>query len=328
MSQTLTTQTVRPQERLSYWIDAVCSTYVHIDCAVPKHQRDMRGTINVKALDLLELTVSRSEPQRIQRTPEKIARYGGDYFLLQMPAYGASVVEQAGRRAELRPGDFTLYDCTRPFDIHLLENFEGRFLKIPGALLREQVPMIERLTATTVPARSGAGSLIRAIFDQIYEQGTPIARTARAGTALSDALVHIVVAGLATLPEVPAARLPKLTGFHLERARQYVHGHLGDPQLSPARIAAAIGVSPSHLHRLFRTQPQSLMQYIWQCRLERCRQQLADPHHAHRSIGEIAFGAGFSDPAHFSRSFRKAFGGPARDWRQGGASGSARRDAG
>ncbi len=43
-------------------------------------------------------------------------------------------------------------------------------------------------------------------------------------------------------------------------------------------------------------------------RLERCRIELCDPRRAERNITEIAFCWGFSDSAHFSRSFKRQFG--------------------
>jgi len=46
------------------------------------------------------------------------------------------------------------------------------------------------------------------------------------------------------------------------------------------------------------------MKWIWGMRLDRCRNDLASPALAARSIGEIAFYWGFNDVAHFSRAFR------------------------
>ncbi|MDB5998929.1 MAG: hypothetical protein JWP52_628, partial [Rhizobacter sp.] len=37
MSHLLSTATVSPRDRLSYWVDAVCSTFVQLDCEVPGH---------------------------------------------------------------------------------------------------------------------------------------------------------------------------------------------------------------------------------------------------------------------------------------------------
>ena len=51
-----------------------------------------------------------------------------------------------------------------------------------------------------------------------------------------------------------------------------------------------------------------IMRLIKERRLERCRSALEDPSQAHRSLSEIAYSWGFSDLAHFGRSFRVAFG--------------------
>ena len=74
------------------------------------------------------------------------------------------------------------------------------------------------------------------------------------------------------------------------------------------RIAAAIGCSKRYLHKLFDGEADTLNAYIWQARLDRIRQDLADPAVAGNSITEIAFGRGFSSSTHFSRSFRESFG--------------------
>ena len=59
---------------------------------------------------------------------------------------------------------------------------------------------------------------------------------------------------------------------------------------------------------LFDGEADTLNAYIWQRRLERIRQDLADPALADHSITEIAFGRGFSSSTHFSRSFRESCG--------------------
>lgn len=315
MSHLLSTQTVRPQERLTYWVDAVCSTYVPIDCAVRRANRFMDGSIDVRDLDLVELTITRSRQQTIHRTPKLAARSDSDYFLLQMPITGACAIEQAGRRAVLGHGDFTIYDCTRPFDIIFPEDFEMRLLKIPRSLLLSRHRRVDQLTAVRVGAETGAGELIRSIFDQIYDGRTPIASAPSATACLADALLNIVAAGLSTLAQTRDERLPQLTAFHLERARRHIHACLADPELSPESIAAALGLSRAQLHRVFKAQGQSVMQYVWACRLEQSREALTRPHLSKRSISEIAFGFGFSDVSHFYRSFRRAFGVAPREWR-------------
>jgi transcriptional regulator GlxA family with amidase domain len=68
--------------------------------------------------------------------------------------------------------------------------------------------------------------------------------------------------------------------------------------------------------RLFRKQPRSVPEWIWQERLEACRRSLVDPRLATNTVGEIAYSWGFKDAAHFSRRFRQAYGIAPRDYRR------------
>jgi len=53
-----------------------------------------------------------------------------------------------------------------------------------------------------------------------------------------------------------------------------------------------------------------------QARLRRCREDLADPRHAHGTISEIAQRWGYRSPAHFTRTFAARFGLDPRDFRE------------
>jgi len=68
------------------------------------------------------------------------------------------------------------------------------------------------------------------------------------------------------------------------------------------------GMSVRHLHRLFAHRRCTVGDWIRERRLERCRRDLADPRFRERTITDIAFYWGFSESAHFSRSFKKQFG--------------------
>jgi AraC-like DNA-binding protein len=73
-------------------------------------------------------------------------------------------------------------------------------------------------------------------------------------------------------------------------------------------VAAALGISVRHVHRLFSVTGSTLGDYIRARRLEACRSDLANPRLRDKTITEIAFCWGFSDSAHFSHSFSRQFG--------------------
>lgn len=59
----------------------------------------------------------------------------------------------------------------------------------------------------------------------------------------------------------------------------------------------------------------TVVRVIWDRRLERCREEIADPAMALRSITEIAHDWAFSDSQHFSRAFKQRFGMTPREYR-------------
>ncbi|WP_461012534.1 helix-turn-helix domain-containing protein, partial [Streptomyces capparidis] len=70
-----------------------------------------------------------------------------------------------------------------------------------------------------------------------------------------------------------------------------------------------------HLYTLFNAQGLTVAARIRQRRLEHCRRDLADPALRSRPVRAIAARWGFTDPAHFSRTFRAAYGITPRDHR-------------
>ena len=108
--------------------------------------------------------------------------------------------------------------------------------------------------------------------------------------------------------------------------QRYIAAHLSECTLDAAEIAAAVGISVRHLHRLFLVTGGTLGDYIRVLRLTGCRSDLANPGMKNRTITEIAFGWGFSDSAHFSHTFRKQFGLSPRAFRSQVGSEASRAD--
>jgi transcriptional regulator GlxA family with amidase domain len=105
-------------------------------------------------------------------------------------------------------------------------------------------------------------------------------------------------------------------GEMLTKMRQHIEANLGDPELSPAGIAAAHFMSTRQLHNIFHEADTTVAGWIRTRRLEHCRRDLRDPILGDRPVGAIAARWGFLDAAHFSRTFRLAFGEPPSAYRR------------
>jgi acetamidase/formamidase/AraC-like DNA-binding protein len=149
--------------------------------------------------------------------------------------------------------------------------------------------------------------------------------TARTLETLTDVEWAAVAQGLADLLSTFAHQLlaPASDAGHtatqaaiLHRICQTIERRLDDPELTPARVAQAEGISERYLQKLFEGVGDNFTHYVRERRLQRAWADLSNPAEAHQSISEIAYRYGFVDSAHFSRTFRHRFGLPPREFRQ------------
>jgi AraC-like DNA-binding protein len=164
------------------------------------------------------------------RTPRLIRQSDSEQYRVDVLVRGHMVVEQAGRQATLRPGDFTIVDLSRPVRwATAAERVVS--LTFPHALLPLSRDQVAQLSGARIPGDHGAGALV-----------------------------------------APSTR--------------QVVAHLDD--------YGAAGVAG----------------WIRRRRLERCRRDLLDPALRAQPVGVIAARWGLTEPAHFSRLFRAAYGVP------------------
>jgi AraC-like DNA-binding protein len=306
MSQLLSTAAVEPARQLAYWTEMVCDTYVQLDCDAAADCRTIEGEIAVDQLATLQLSRVTATAQHVRRTPARIAWASEDYFLVSIQAHGAGVVVQDGRAARLAPGDFALYDSTRPYELHFDGAFQQYVLKLPGPTLRTALRDTQRLTATSVSGERGAGHLMIGMIRTLAADIDTLAP--ESAVAVADSVTQILIAGLSGLPAAQRPALSNLTALHREQIKACVRARLREPGLSVASIALQLRLAPSTLHRAWAVEPCSLADWIWSQRLDAARRDLCDPACAARSVSEIAFSWGFNDAAHFSRAFRARFG--------------------
>jgi len=315
MSRILSTTSVDAPQRVAFWTDLVCDTYVQLECDAPAGAAAIDGEIVADRLATLELSRVTASAQQVRRTPAKIARASEDYFLVSIQTEGHGRVSQDGRDALLGPGDFALYDSTRPYTLTFDDPFQQIVLMLPGPTLRTALRDTERLTASRVCGSRGAGHLlINMIGTLAADIGTLAPESA---AAVADSVAQILVAGLSTLPAAHRPAVSQLTAYHREQIKALVRERLRDSEFGVAEIAARLRMSASTVHRVWGGEACSLSDWIYAQRLDSARRDLCDPALKARSISEIAYACGFNDAAHFSRAFRARFGCSPRELRRG-----------
>jgi AraC-like DNA-binding protein len=312
-SHRVSTQAVAPRERAAFWREVVCRTFVELECS-PLGAAPLEGSIEDICAGERHLCDVRATAQHVVRARAQIARSRSAYVVICFQRSGTCIVGQDGREARLEPGALAVVDSTRPYALHFPDSFAQQVLRIPQPALVERIGRSERYTATSVPACDELARLLGGFL-----AGLSPALSAAAGSLrerLLGTAIDLTAAALAqrvgSEPGVSQHRLALLY-----RARQYCEERLADPALSPEEVARRLRISARYLQQVFSAEGCSVMEWVWERRLERSREQLADPLLARRSVSEIAYAHGFSDCAHFSRRFKARFGRSPRDYRSG-----------
>jgi AraC-like DNA-binding protein len=146
-------------------------------------------------------------------------------------------------------------------------------------------------------------------------------KVALASPRLQSAIVNHVydLAALSICPELPADEnnLQATVAGRLELATTYINKHFDSPGLTISAVARDQNISPRYLQRLIEQTGSTFSQRVQELRLQRAHMLLTDARHAQDRISDIALRAGFSDIAHFNRSFRRHFGDTPRNIRAG-----------
>ena len=313
MAIVLDTTLSLPHQRLALWQDIVCDTFVCLDC-----QSDLRegfqGSVSQSTLGPVSFTQVDSRAQRVQRTPSRISRTSEDYVLVALGTVGVNGVYQDGREAVVSAGQFVIYDTTRPYELRFNDDFSQTIVQMPRKLMHQRIGSFDALTATTF---GGERPLERLAYDFMLGMTRTIEHVDSAtGTRVLEQALDLVAMALAGRLHERSPDQSYHRSALLYRLKNYILTHLRDPDLSLARAAAAVGISPRYASDLMAADQIAFRGYVQAQRLERCRRDLADPACAARHVSDIAFAWGFNDLAHFSRVFKQRFGASPRECRE------------
>lgn len=294
------------------WSSMLREHFVALDVAGSPAE-GFTGDVTSWSLGHLMLSQVRSGSQAIERTPSLVRADHRAYLQVGLVRAGQALVEQDGRRARLGPGDFVVYETTRPFSWALRAgagepSWQLDVLTWPRERIRLAESESEAITATTMTGGSGLSRVVsRMLQDLVAEQ--PEVEGPRSA-ALADELGDLL-----TVLTAEPARATRADASLVVRVERYVDEHLADPDLSPESIARAFAVSVRQLHRLFADRQLTVSRLVRARRLEQCRRDLVSPASAGATVTEIATRWGFSDVGVFGRAFRETYGVSAGSYR-------------
>lgn len=253
----------------------------------------------------LKFAQVKGSAQVVERNERFIRQNPMDAIAVFFALEGEAFFYYGDGNESLKPGQAVIYDADRPFLRGFCKGLRELVLTIPRndylelsggkPLLKPQVFDFNQGEAAN-RHMSTLAKLVSATLAGQARPGLPADLERAEGSALE--LLSLLVAG---------ERSGTGAGY-LATARSYIEDRLGDPQLSAAEVAAAVGISERHLTRIFAEAGEPPSLYVLGRRLELARHVLLDPTQRTTPVGQIAAQAGFASQSYFTRAFKARFG--------------------
>ncbi|WP_407841621.1 helix-turn-helix domain-containing protein [Streptomyces sp. DSM 116496] len=177
---------------------------------------------------------------------------------------------------------------------------------------------VDRVLAERIPADRGMGAILAQYMRSLAAHGeecgpAELEQLGAIALDLADACLAGRPGAADELSEEDRARALAA------RIDTFIGHNLGDPELSPSVVAARHGMSLRRLQLLFRERGESVAATIRRRRLERCREDLADPGQLTVPVHTVALRWGFTNASVFSRLFRETYGASPSEFRRAAA---------
>jgi AraC family transcriptional activator of tynA and feaB len=291
--------------RAAYWNSLYSSRFAQVHFN-PSDREGFQAELRVGAIGPLGIARVQCASADIERTRAHVTCQTRRLFSFLMVRKGRATFSHYGHDTVLDPGDMTLCDSATPHRMSCSDDTDILIVRAQPDLLRRFVPFPEQLCGVRLESAATFADVAASMAQSVWHQcergvqerfGTPMARNLLDVLATSYAVNF--ADGDADSSVVTARRI---------QAPRFVEAHLRDRDLTPARVANALHISPRYLRMLFEGEKESVTSYILRRRLEECAKQIANPLWSGHTITEIAFACGFNSAAHFTRAFREHYG--------------------
>ena len=308
------TSDFRPQHRVAAWSELIWSAIGRLDTKT-EAAGSFDGHVqfsNVGGLKLCRAVIQ--TPHRVARTSQLIRHDDRGVLKVVFQLKGRALIEQCGRQLALNPGEWSIYDASKPYVVVNPEGVEFLAMLVPRERLIQAHADVSRFTLLRSSATVGLGRLICTYVGVLLDETSALDGDSE--RQLVDSALELVQ--LAVTERWRCARAPSAGVISKERIKAYIQRNLRDPAFSIDMIAEVMHCSKRHLHKMFNGSDETISHFLWNTRLERCRAELSNPALCGKSITEIAFSWGFNNAAHFSRCFKARFGVSPSEYRLSG----------
>lgn len=309
-----TTAGLAPREAIAFWNRLMRDTFKSAAVCAPLDRKNFSAHLIRLKLGDLQFVEMRSPPTAVRHVDT--SRAGSrNLYVLQVQLEGSSVKRQCGREAQLSPGDFTICDGDGIWRFESESHGLHRQLSIgiPKDIFRRYVGSPESALAARMNGTHGVSGLASSTVRDFWQRCC-VDPGSMQGARLTHALLEMIAAAYADVPEVQACTLSRATLLR-SRVVAYIEAHLHEGDLGPATIARAMRMSPRNLHYVFDGGDETVCRYIRRRRLEESARAIVSAPLRGRTLTAIAADLGFDSATQFGRVFRAHYGVTPRQYR-------------
>jgi AraC-like DNA-binding protein len=303
-----TTLEVAPERRLEFYSGVLSSAIdpMEVARAVPK---PFDAQITAMPLGPLTLIHGVGHAHECVRDRHHVARSTERQFHLIVNR-GAGWNLRHRAPVHLRRGDAVLLDSRLDHYLDFSHGFDIVHVRLPEAWLAQWLADPAELVGQPIPADVGWARALTAFVSQLEPES--VAHEPLSAALIADqigalfALHASEISGQNAHPALPQRQLRDL-------ALECLAQRCTECSLSADDVAASLGVSTRALHRTLAACGQTFSGLLMETRVTLATRLLESPLMARLTVAEIGRRAGFSDPSHFARVFRRLAGtAPAR----------------
>jgi len=282
--------------------------------AYPLRTNTISGHFRSRSIGRVNIFEATADGHGIRRNRADINASEADFYSVKYLRRGCGEIEQESRRRRFESGDICVVDSRYPYNLEFADSFSLSSFIIPYDLLYPRLANPRAAMGGLIPADSTLSPLLRSHMDGLINLRDDSNEVYSA--TLNDALCGLVAICLDDCSQTAEVNHKSANHMRYLAVLDYVTRHLSDPQLSPRTVAGACGISVRYLHKLFEPQGCTFGKWLLKQRLERCREQIADPRFAGKKLTVIPYDWGFNNLSHFIRAFRQEYGLTPRDYRK------------
>ncbi|MEU6775209.1 AraC family transcriptional regulator [Streptomyces sp. NPDC046759] len=302
-----TTQELPASDRFEAWTEQLGRTHAPMHLS-SERAADYLGHQRVIGLGEVTVWPATFDHLVFRRTPKLVRQSDPEVFHLSLLRRGDGAASWGTQQVGYRIDDFHVNCSSRSYEISTGPDPVTIIgVEIPRTAVDLTAGRAYGVVGRRISGRSGMGALLARLLVQLTSDTSSYrpADTERLGRVVTDLVTAVFAHALDADPHLPPETHARTLVL---RIKSFVGRHLGDPDLTPDKIAAAHHISRSYLYRLFQDEGLTVASYIRDQRLARARRDLTDPGLGKLPVHAVAARWGYPRPGDFTRAFRTAHG--------------------